>query len=715
MKPEEGKPPAPRDRAQGIDAGLKLVLSYAAFSAIWILLSDQVIVWMFRDLGLLALVSTIKGWMFVAVTSLLLYGLIRRLINQIHAVSHREKEALTANRRTQHLLNRIVDSSLDVIYAKDLSGRYLLFNREMCRIVGKTSEQVIGSDDTDLFPPAQAATLRANDRLAIAGQEATSFEETIQSVDGERLYQSIKGPLRDDDGQVIGVFGISRNITEQKRIEAALLDRDFRLSAIIGHSPSALSLKHPDGRYALANPNIQRIHHLAEEEILGKTDFDLYPEETARRLRANDELVLRTQARHSIQEIIPVDGQERIFMSHIFPVPDATGNLLYICRISLDITERVRYENDLKTAMVEVERANNAKSRFLAAASHDLRQPLSAISLYAGLLKNTPRPSDQKVVASMQECIGSLSALLTDLLDLSKLEAGVVKPTVSNFSVVELFEGIQSLQMPEALTKGLSLRCIPSTLTGRTDIVLFRRLLNNLVSNALRYTEHGGVLIGCRRWQGKTWVEVWDTGIGIPADRTAEIFEEFKQLGDQARNQGSGLGLAIVSKMAALLGLGIRVRSRPGRGSVFAVELPLGEAECVMPASPPHAPTTRALRIAFVEDNPMVRDAMLAGLRGLGHEIVATATKASLLAELKHFVPDIVVSDYRLTQGETGIEVIAAVRSHLRTELPAILITGDTDPDLLRSMSARGIAVLHKPVDLDTLQAYLEDLTYQGV
>jgi signal transduction histidine kinase len=339
------------------------------------------------------------------------------------------------------------------------------------------------------------------------------------------------------------------------------------------------------------------------------------------------------------------------------------------------LEEQVRTRTEeLKHALATADSANHAKSRFLAAASHDLRQPLSAISLYAGVLKNTTRPSEQKVVAQMQQCITSLSALLSDLLDLSKLDAGVVIPSISNFSVGELFAGLATSHQPEALVKGLRLHWVSTQLTGRTDAVLFRRLLGNLLENALRYTERGGVLIGCRRRQGKVWVEVWDTGVGIPADRTAEIFEEFKQLGDGARNKGSGLGLAIVAKTAALLGLEIQVRSRPGRGSAFAIELPLGESKLVPSAATKPAPASRPLRIALVEDNSMVRDAIVEGLRALGHQVRGSATKAALLAELEQFAPDIVVADYRLTQGVAGIEVIAAVRAQLGTELPAILI-----------------------------------------
>jgi signal transduction histidine kinase/CheY-like chemotaxis protein len=387
---------------------------------------------------------------------------------------------------------------------------------------------------------------------------------------------------------------------------------------------------------------------------------------------------------------------------------DENGKLTSILSQVLDISERRRAETASLAAKAEADQANNAKSRFLAAASHDLRQPLAALSLYVNILKNKVAPADKKLVTQLTECVDSLSGLLTDLLDLSKLDAGVVTPKVSDFSIAETLASLVSIHTPEAGLKGLQLRCRPTRLTGRTDPVLFQRILGNLIQNALRYTERGGVLVACRQRRGKTWVEVYDTGIGIPADQTAAIFEEFRQLGDQARNSGSGLGLAIVAKTAALLGLEVRVRSRPGSGSVFAIELPLGQPTATRPALRPVE--VMPLRIALVEDNSLVRDALTESLQMLGHQVVAAASQGALLAELDGLPPDVVISDYRLARGETGFDVITALRARFGAELPAILITGDTAPALLRSMTKRGINVLHKPIELDALQACLEVL-----
>lgn len=314
------------------------------------------------------------------------------------------------------------------------------------------------------------------------------------------------------------------------------------------------------------------------------------------------------------------------------------------------------------------------------------------------------------VLGNIKDCIRSLSELLTDLLDLSKLEAGVVTAKPSHFSFDALLTTLVSVHIPEAQSKGLSLRCAASTQIGYTDPVLFQRILGNLISNAIRYTDKGGVLVGCRRSQGKTWVEVWDTGIGIAPDRTTEIFEEFRQLDDGARTRGSGLGLAIVAKTADVLGIQVCVRSRPGRGSVFAVELPLGQRQ-ERPTPARCESLHRSLSIALVDDNPMVRQALSHALKNAGHQVVVAATGEELGAQLGDRTLDVVSSDYRLPHGETGFDVITKVRATFGADVPAILISGDTDPEVVRVMADRGIVVLHKPLDMESLEAVLEDLT----
>ncbi len=372
------------------------------------------------------------------------------------------------------------------------------------------------------------------------------------------------------------------------------------------------------------------------------------------------------------------------------------------------IREHVQFEHELEGAKATADRANNAKSRFLAAASHDLRQPLSALKLYTGVLKEKVDPDDQALLVEMDECVASLSDLLSKLLDLSKLDAGAVVPQISDFNVDELFEKVHASYAPDAALKGLNLRCGPCGLTARTDPVLFQRIVGNLVSNAIEYSERGCVLVACRRHQGKRWVEVWDSGIGIPQDKLEEVFEEFKQLGNSARGQGSGLGLTIVARTADLLGLQVRVRSRVARGSMFAVELPLGDKAAVAPAGRGH-PVVPGVHVAVVDDNPVVLKALVRSLESAGHRVTGAATGSDLLARLEARPPDVVMCDYRLAGAETGFDVIASARRKFGERLPAVIITGDTDPDLMRGMVEKGIVIQHKPVQLEDLQARIQE------
>jgi len=389
----------------------------------------------------------------------------------------------------------------------------------------------------------------------------------------------------------------------------------------------------------------------------------------------------------------------------------ATRDAAPTIRITLtDITARKEAEAELLAAKAEAEKANSDKSRFLAAASHDLRQPLLALSLYVGLLKYGVAEGGGELAPKIEECVASLNEMLTDLLDISKLDAGVVKPKLVDIDVDELLAGIASVHSAEADLKRLSLRVHYCGAVARTDFSLLRRIVGNLVANAVRYTEKGGVMIACRRHHGKRWVEVWDTGIGIPEDKTGVIFEEFRQLGDDARSRGSGLGLSIVAKAAALLGLQIRVRSRPGRGSMFAVELPPGRRIDIQKL-PTIRPGARPLRIGLVEDNRMALDALVLALEDSGHEVIAARTGKALLETLDQGIPDIVISDYRLAAGETGFDAIAAARNVFGADLPAILITGDTEPAVVRIMADRGIALLYKPLKIDTLLVCIDEVT----
>jgi signal transduction histidine kinase len=369
-----------------------------------------------------------------------------------------------------------------------------------------------------------------------------------------------------------------------------------------------------------------------------------------------------------------------------------------------NVTESRLAEDALRAAKAEAELANKAKSRFLAAASHDLRQPLAAMTLYVDILTARAAERDRTVISKIGACCASLSELLTKLLDVSKLDAGVTAVNLSNVVVDDVLSSLVTVHSAEANSKGLHLRWRPSPGTiVRTDAVLLTRMVGNLIANAIQFTKTGGILVACRQRAGALSLEVWDTGIGIPTDKIEEAFQEFTKLSDIHRSQGSGLGLSIVAKTAKLLGVAIRVQSTLGRGSMFAIELPRGSTNG-MNDTIPNAPIKRPLRIGLVEDNAQLMEAMVIALTSEGHAVVEAVTGHELLTRLNGVAPDIVISDYRLTAEETGFDVVAMARTVFGNSLPAIITTGDTDPMLMRSMVEHGIEIHYKPLRMDDLQ-----------
>lgn len=356
-----------------------------------------------------------------------------------------------------------------------------------------------------------------------------------------------------------------------------------------------------------------------------------------------------------------------------------------------------------EAAQREAELANTAKSRFLAAASHDLRQPIHAQGLFLDVLSRTELTAYQReLLSSARAASEASSEMLNTLLDFSRIEAGVVKPQVRPFLLQPLINKIENEFAPLADAKGLVYRSRETRLVVQSDPMLVELILRNLVSNAIRYTEQGGVLVACRRHGTQAVLEVWDTGIGIEPAQQTEVFREFHQLGNPERDarKGLGLGLAISDGLAHTLNHGLSLVSVPLRGSVFRLKLPIAYATLPDKESAVAFGKTGSLdvRVLVVDDDEAVRAAMLHLLRNWGCECEAVESIEAALAMAKTFIPDVVVSDYRLREQRTGAEAITALRAMLGDTLPALLITGDTAPERLREAQASGIPLLHKPL-----------------
>ena len=361
--------------------------------------------------------------------------------------------------------------------------------------------------------------------------------------------------------------------------------------------------------------------------------------------------------------------------------------------------------NDLGRQKTIAEEANLAKSSFLAAASHDLRQPVHALGLFVSALRGTGLPPDAlRLTDQIEASVDALDTLFTALLDISRLDAGVVQVHRQAFAIAPLLDRLCRDYASEAASKGIGLVHHASAAAVFADTVLLERLIRNLLSNAIRYTDRGRVVVGCRRRAGLLSIEVWDTGRGIPAAMQEKVFHEYVQLGnaERDRSKGLGLGLAIVRRMSELLGSGLTLRSRPGLGSCFAITVPLAETGRLETLKGDRDDATAAAGglIVVVDDEAAIRDAMTGLLVAWGYAVVAAGEGDEVLRLLASCPrrPDVLICDHRLRGGENGIALVERLRAEYNQRIPAMLVTGDTAPDRLTEAAASGLLLLHKPV-----------------
>lgn len=352
--------------------------------------------------------------------------------------------------------------------------------------------------------------------------------------------------------------------------------------------------------------------------------------------------------------------------------------------------------------------ANAEKSRFLAAVSHDLRQPIQAMQNLAHLLtQRIASPDEKNLARQLQSSIGANAALLNALLDISKLDAGAIKPQIQAVDLDALLAAIVNEYRPVAEDKGLRIAHVPSHYYVASDPVLLGSILRNLLSNAVRYTANGRILVGGRRQGERLRIEVWDTGIGIPEDSQRDIFREFRQLGnaERDREKGHGLGLAIVERLGRLLDHDVGLRSTLGRGTVIWVVAPLtAKPQPVSLQAVTMAPSRAAGKgILFIEDDAVQAHTAAMMMEDWGFRVEIAASAAQAESRVADFVPDLIISDYRLRGGVDGLAVIARLRDLLAADLPAILLTGETSVG--GEAVQAGVRILHKPYVPDQLEA----------
>ena len=366
-------------------------------------------------------------------------------------------------------------------------------------------------------------------------------------------------------------------------------------------------------------------------------------------------------------------------------------------------------EARLRDAWKSAEMADRAKSSFLAAASHDLRQPLQTLKfLQAALEPHHPSGEARDLVAGIGQSLDTMTSILTSLLDVNRLESGNLRPSVSEFSLNEIFEPLAGDFVASVQERGLRLCIVHSELVVRSDRRMLAEMIRNLLSNAVRYTDRGRILLGCRRAGDHVRIEVWDSGVGITEDQRPHIFDEYYQGSDGAERGGFGLGLAIVKRLGQVLDHSIDVRSIPGKGTRVFIEVPRGRSDIKVPeAPPPVRPHNEAFLggVLAVEDEASVRSALgrLLKNRGVDATIVATATEALTLVREQGLRPDVLLCDYNLRGSGNGIETIRHLRAALGWNVPAVVITGDIRAQTVAWIAAQGVSVLIKPFSAEEL------------
>lgn len=630
---------------------------------------------------------------------------LQSLNEELTALNNQLHETVEQQRATSNDLQNILNSTDVATLFLDGELRIRFFTpaaRSLFNVIASDVGRPLADltrrfEDDDLLPDAQA----------VLSSHAPVRRE-VKANDGGWFMRGML-PYRSDDSSVEGVVITFAGISEMKAAEREIEAARAYLDSIIATIRQPLVVLDEELRVISASSSFHRVFSVRSEDLIGQHLLAAGDHLDVPALR---DFLASIQARgttindHEVEIDLPGLGRRAFLMSArvLREEPSARRKILVAI---VDVTEVKREGKALEAAKSEAERANIGKSRFLAAASHDLRQPLQTISLLQGMLeKRVGDEATLKLVRRLDETVSTMSSLLDKLLDINQLEAGIVRPAIVDFPILHLLEEMRTEFTYHTATNGLDWHVVPSSLTARSDPRLLEQIIRNLLSNAVKYTTEGKLLLGCRRRGDKLSIEVWDTGPGIPELELQAIFEEFHQLDNPARerSKGLGLGLAIVQRLADLLGHKIDVRSRVGAGSVFTIEVPLGRVEAADLPIPIQGDTQKSTpspgTILIVEDDPAVLEMLQLLFDDEGHRtlVAADGHRALELAAQGPAVPDLVIADYNLPKGLNGLEIIARLQEKVQRAIPAIILTGDISTESLREIAGHGCVHLNKPV-----------------
>lgn len=635
-----------------------------------------------------------------------------------------------------HLLQRAVDNLSQGVAMVNAQGVLELWNRRFLELSGlapvaahRPFNEVIADSELQLLTPTSRDS---NGRL---------IHECEQRLSDGRVLEIRTHPL--PTGGYVNTF---TDITERYQHAEALSESERWIRLITDHVPALIAYLNADLVYEFTNKVYEQWYCWPRGVMLGQSLREAHSEQHYQRLEA---YVARALAGESVTFEFAetnINNQERYMLRSYVPNRLANGEVVGIFVLIRDITERRRtaealhqaYQNleqrvqertaelttlndqlrreidersrvevRLREAKQEAEQANLSKTKFLAAVSHDLLQPLNAARLFTSALLERREPvANAQLVRNVSNSLQDVENLLGTLVDISKLDAGVIKADIAPFALSELLENLAAEYAQVARSEGLELRFVPCSVLVRSDMQLLARILRNLLSNAIRYTPSGRVVLGCRRHRQCVSIQVWDSGIGIAEERLEEIFQEFKR-GDVQRpdqDRGLGLGLAIVEKIAGILGHRIQVRSWPGKGSMFAIDVPLSatapKPQPCLDMSEPMLERLRGARVWVLDNDAAICAGMRTLLEGWGCLVVTALSEEDLARQVDsdHAEVDLLIADYHLDHDQNGVDAVARINARRATPIPAMMITANYSNELKQQIRERGYTLMHKPV-----------------
>jgi two-component system, chemotaxis family, CheB/CheR fusion protein len=596
--------------------------------------------------------------------------------------------------------------SMDAARSKD-GGPVTPHATELERELEATRAELRGAiQDLDLSSEEQKAineeALSVNEEYQSTNEELRTSKEELQSLNEE--LTALNSQLQETLDRQRTTSDDLQNVLNSTDVATLFLDVDLKIRLF---TPATRSL------FAIIPSDVGR--PLADFRALAP-DGDLL-DDARSVLQTHDPLEREIQA-----------GDGIWFRRRILPYRTYNSHVEGVVITFTDVTKRKSISKALEEAKQQAEQATMAKSRFLAAASHDLRQPLQTLALLHGLLAKTVEGERERgLLARFEQTLDAMSGMLNALLDINQIEAGVVRPEITTVPVNDILDRMRDEFTYHAQAKGLELRVMPCALKIASDPRLLEQMIRNLLSNAIKYTTHGKILLGCRRCCETLGIEIRDTGIGIPAAELRSIFDEYHQIGNGARERslGLGLGLSIVQRLANLLDHRVRVTSRHGQGSVFRIEVSIVSARS--PSSSPRdltqqartsPPETkmRSATILVVEDDPEVRDLLELFLRDERHRPITAPDGPTALQMMRSgsVDPDLILADYNLPKDMNGLQLALRTREILNHGIPIVILTGDISSATLREVAEQNCVLLNKPVKLDELSNMVDRLLRAG-